>query len=149
MSHSRFHRFKVCTWTCMAKSLRQAYDYWQDQPDCSRLFRPVAGRIKSFWFSSFVYVEGAYRFASTPTHITSTRGTTTWAPLTHVDQSHQFGSELPALTGENASYKCACALISLGISFIHNQDSTEQPLPGVQDKPVGLTLSKASPHAAQ
>ena len=32
MSHSQFRRVKAYTETCMAKSLRQAYDYWQDQP---------------------------------------------------------------------------------------------------------------------
>ena len=35
MSHSRFHHVQACTQACMAKSLRQAYDYWQDQPDNS------------------------------------------------------------------------------------------------------------------
>ena len=33
MSHSQSHRIQVYTQTCMAQSLRQAYDYWQDQPD--------------------------------------------------------------------------------------------------------------------
>ena len=32
MSHSQFRRFKTYTETCMDESLRQAYDYWQDQP---------------------------------------------------------------------------------------------------------------------
>ena len=32
MSHSQFRRIEAYTETCMAKSLRQAYDYWQDQP---------------------------------------------------------------------------------------------------------------------
>ena len=32
MSHSQFCRIKAYTETCMAYSLRQAYDYWQDQP---------------------------------------------------------------------------------------------------------------------
>ena len=32
MSHSQFRRVETYTETCMAKSLRQAYDYWQDQP---------------------------------------------------------------------------------------------------------------------
>ena len=36
MSHSRFHHVKACTQTCMAQSLRQAYDYWQDQPGSYR-----------------------------------------------------------------------------------------------------------------
>ena len=31
MSHSQLHRVEACAYTCMA--LRQAYDYWQDQPD--------------------------------------------------------------------------------------------------------------------
>ena len=32
MSHSQFHKTRIYTETCMALSLRQAYDYWQDQP---------------------------------------------------------------------------------------------------------------------
>ena len=32
MSHSQFRRVKTYTETCMDESLRQAYDYWQDQP---------------------------------------------------------------------------------------------------------------------
>ena len=32
MSHSQFRRTKTYTETCMDESLRQAYDYWQDQP---------------------------------------------------------------------------------------------------------------------
>ena len=37
MSHSQFRCVKTYTETCMAKSLRQAYDYWQDQPGFSLL----------------------------------------------------------------------------------------------------------------
>ena len=32
MSHSQFHGIIAYTQTCMAQSLRQAYDYWQNQP---------------------------------------------------------------------------------------------------------------------
>ena len=32
MSHSQLHRVEACAYTCMAKPLRQAYYYWQDQP---------------------------------------------------------------------------------------------------------------------
>ena len=32
MRHSQFHYIEAYTETCMAYSLRQAYDYWQDQP---------------------------------------------------------------------------------------------------------------------
>ena len=32
MSHSQFRHVDAYTETCMASSLRQAYDYWQDQP---------------------------------------------------------------------------------------------------------------------
>lgn len=32
MSHSQFRHIDAYTETCMAWSLRQAYDYWQDQP---------------------------------------------------------------------------------------------------------------------
>ena len=39
MSHSQFRRVKTYTETCMDESLRQAYDYWQDQPGSIR--RPV------------------------------------------------------------------------------------------------------------
>ena len=39
MSHSQFRRTEAYTETCMAKSLRQAYDYWQDQPGFSLLLR--------------------------------------------------------------------------------------------------------------
>ena len=35
MSHSQFRRTKTYTETCMDESLRQAYDYWQDQPGSS------------------------------------------------------------------------------------------------------------------
>ena len=35
MSHLQFRRIEAYTETCMAKSLRQAYDYWQDQPGLS------------------------------------------------------------------------------------------------------------------
>ena len=38
MSHSRFHLIEACTRTCTAQSLRQAYDYWQEQPgNCPKL----------------------------------------------------------------------------------------------------------------
>ena len=37
MSHSQFRCVKTYTETYMAKSLRQAYDYWQDQPGFSLL----------------------------------------------------------------------------------------------------------------
>ena len=33
MSHSQFQSKIIYTYTCMAQSLRRAYDYWQDQPD--------------------------------------------------------------------------------------------------------------------
>ena len=36
MSHSQFRRIKTYTETCMDESLRQAYDYWQDQPGSIR-----------------------------------------------------------------------------------------------------------------
>ena len=36
MSHSQFRRVKTYTETCMDESLRQAYDYWQDQPGSIR-----------------------------------------------------------------------------------------------------------------
>ena len=36
MSHSQFRRVKTYTETCMDESLRQAYDYWQDQPGSTR-----------------------------------------------------------------------------------------------------------------
>ena len=36
MSHSQFRRVKTYTETCMDESLRQAYDYWQDQPGSFR-----------------------------------------------------------------------------------------------------------------
>ena len=36
MSHSQFRRRKTYTETCMDESLRQAYDYWQDQPGSIR-----------------------------------------------------------------------------------------------------------------
>ena len=39
MSHSQFSGDNADTETCMAKSLRQAYDYWQDQPGFSLLPR--------------------------------------------------------------------------------------------------------------
>ena len=32
MSHSQFYCVVIYTQTCMAQSLRQAYDYWQNQP---------------------------------------------------------------------------------------------------------------------
>ena len=39
MSHSQFRRIKTYTETCMDESLRQAYDYWQDQPGSIRKLR--------------------------------------------------------------------------------------------------------------
>ena len=36
MSHSQFRHVKTYTETCMDESLRQAYDYWQDQPGSIR-----------------------------------------------------------------------------------------------------------------
>ena len=39
MSHSQFRRTKTYTETCMDESLRQAYDYWQDQPGSTRRLR--------------------------------------------------------------------------------------------------------------
>ena len=36
MSHSQFRCIKTYTETCMDESLRQAYDYWQDQPGSIR-----------------------------------------------------------------------------------------------------------------
>ena len=45
MSHSQFRRVKTYTETCMDESLRQAYDYWQDQPGSIRRRRnPKATR---------------------------------------------------------------------------------------------------------
>ena len=44
MSHSQFRRVKTYTETCMDESLRQAYDYWQDQPGSIRRENP--GDIK-------------------------------------------------------------------------------------------------------
>ena len=41
MSHSQFRRTKTYTETCMDESLRQAYDYWQDQPGSIRKEMPV------------------------------------------------------------------------------------------------------------
>ena len=43
MSHSQFRRAKTYTETCMDESLRQAYDYWQDQPGSIR--RHPSGRF--------------------------------------------------------------------------------------------------------
>ena len=41
MSHSQFRCIKTYTETCMDESLRQAYDYWQDQPgSIRRLYYP-------------------------------------------------------------------------------------------------------------
>ena len=34
MSHSQFRSVQAYNETCMAKSLRRAYDYWQGQPAC-------------------------------------------------------------------------------------------------------------------
>ena len=36
MSHSQFRYAGTYTETCMGQPLRQAYDYWQDQPGISR-----------------------------------------------------------------------------------------------------------------
>ena len=44
MSHSQLHRVEACAYTCMAWPLRQAYDYWQDQPGTYHRWRARARR---------------------------------------------------------------------------------------------------------
>ena len=46
MSHSQFRRIKTYTETCMDESLRQAYDYWQDQPGSICSFHRLEIEIK-------------------------------------------------------------------------------------------------------
>ena len=49
MSNSQFHNVEIYTHTCMAESLIQAYDYWQDQPGWQIPAASVCTHIRMHW----------------------------------------------------------------------------------------------------
>ena len=63
MSHSQFYYVVIYTQTCMAQSLRQAYDYWQNQPGTTYYFLKLIKKYTQLASISIIIILDSIIFA--------------------------------------------------------------------------------------